>query len=309
MLPFKLVHHKDYDLHIGAHVFPSNKFRLIREKLVADKVAGPEDFLTPERATEEQLTTVHTADWVRRLRQGQLTFEEVLHLEIPYSGEMVSAFFLAAGGSILAARCALEDGFAYNAGGGFHHAYAGHGEGFCAINDVAVAARCMIAEKRIERALVIDCDVHQGNGTAAIFADDPQVFTISIHQFHNYPAVKPPSNIDIHLEDGVGDEEYLQKLAEKYVPALDDFRPELVLYVAGADPYMHDQLGGLALTMQGLQTRDRLVIEACAQRRIPIFSTLAGGYASSLNDTITIQSNTAKVMAEVAANTRSQISG
>jgi acetoin utilization deacetylase AcuC-like enzyme len=300
MLPFKLIFHDEYDLHIGPHVFPTNKFKLIRDRLLRDGVAAPEDFLAPEPATEDQLTIVHTEDWVRRLRGGQLTFEEVLHLEIPYSAEMVRAFFLAAGGSLLAARCALRDGFAYNVGGGFHHAFAAHGEGFCAINDVALAARAMIREGAIERALVIDCDVHHGNGTAAIFADDPQVFTISIHQYNNYPSVKPPSNIDIHLDDGVGDEEYLQRLGEKYVPALDEFKPQMVVYVAGADPYEDDQLGGLALTMDGLRRRDRLVIEPAAERGMPIMSTLAGGYARQLGDTIAIQAATAMVMAEVA---------
>ncbi len=299
MLPFKLVYHEDYDLHLGTHVFPTQKFRLIRERLLSDGFADEADFVTPERAADEDLTLVHTVDWVRRLRGGQLRFEEVLRLEIPYSQEMVNAFWLAAGGSTLAARRALRDGIAYNVGGGFHHAFPGHGEGFCAIHDVAVAIRRLQEDRLIEKAMVVDCDVHQGNGTAAIFADDPSVFTLSIHQYNNYPYEKPPSDIDVHLEDQVGDEEYLARLGDAYAPAIERFRPDLVMYVAGADPYFDDQLGGLALTMEGLLDRDRLVLGTAVKLGVPAAVTLAGGYARILNDTVTIQSGTAKVCLEV----------
>jgi len=184
---------------------------------------------------------------------------------------------------------------------GFHHAYPGHGEGFCAIHDVAVAIRCLQREKLIERAMVVDCDVHHGNGTAAIFANDPSVFTLSIHQFNNYPYLKPPSNLDIDLEDGVRDEEYLERLAEGYLPAIEKFRPDLLMYVAGADPYHQDQLGGLMLTLDGLRLRDELVLHAALERKVPAVITLAGGYAQKLEDTITIQSGTAKVAAALLA--------
>lgn len=299
MLPFKLVYHDGYDLNLGSHVFPSKKFRLIRERFLETGFATEEDFVEPERAADEDLMLVHTSDWVERLRTGRLRFEEVLHLEIPYSQEMVNGFWLAAGGTTLAARLALRDRLAYNVGGGFHHAFPSHGEGFCAIHDVAVAIRCLQRDHQIERAMVVDCDVHHGNGTAAIFADDPSVFTLSIHQFNNYPALKPPSTLDIHLEDGVGDEEYLARLAEGYVSAIEKFRPELLMYVAGADPYYDDQLGGLALTLEGLKQRDRLVMDTALKLGSAVAVTLAGGYARILADTIRIQSATAEVAAEL----------
>jgi acetoin utilization deacetylase AcuC-like enzyme len=299
MLPFKLVYHDDYDLHLGAHVFPTEKFRLIRNRLLSDGFAEEADFVAPERASDEDLTLVHTVDWVTRLRGGRLRFEEVLRLEIPYSQEMVNAFWLAAGGSTLAAQMALRDGIAYNVGGGFHHAFPGHGEGFCAIHDVAVAIRRLQKDGLIGKAMVVDCDVHQGNGTAAIFANDPSVFTLSIHQYNNYPYEKPPSDIDIDLEDEVGDEEYLARFREAYLPAMERFRPDLLMYVAGADPYFDDQLGGLALTMEGLLNRDRLVLGTAVKERVPAAVTLAGGYARILDDTVAIQSGTAKVCLEV----------
>ena len=297
MLPFKLVYHAGYDLNLGAHVFPSKKFRLIRERLLADGFASADDFVQPEPATDDDLRLVHTADWVKRLRTGTLSLEELTHLEIPYSEPMREAFWLAAGGTTLAARLALRDRIGFNVGGGFHHAYPGHGEGFCAIHDVAVAIRRLQKDKLIEKAMVVDCDVHHGNGTAAIFANDPTVFTLSIHQFNNYPELKPPSNLDIHLEDGVRDEEYLVRLAEGYLPAIEKFRPDLLMYVAGADPFHQDQLGGLMLTLDGLRLRDELVLRTAVERKIPAVVTLAGGYARKLEDTVTIQSGTAKVAA------------
>ena len=297
MLPFKLVYHAGYDLNLGPHVFPSQKFRLIRERLLAEGFACADDFVEPEPATDDDLTLVHNADWVKRLRTGTLSLEELLQLEIPYSEPMREAFWLAAGGTTLAARLALRDRIGFNVGGGFHHAYPGHGEGFCAIHDVAVAIRRLQKDKLIEKAMVVDCDVHHGNGTAAIFANDPTVFTLSIHQFNNYPELKPPSNLDIDLEDGVRDEEYLDRLAEGYLPAIGLFRPDLLMYVAGADPYQEDQLGGLMLTLDGLRTRDKLVLRTAVEKKIPAVVTLAGGYARKLEDTVTIQSGTAKVAA------------
>jgi len=214
VLPFKLVYHDGYDLNLGAHVFPSQKYRMIRDRMLAEKFAEESDFVVPEPASDEDVLLVHERGWVTRLKLGTLDYLELMKLEIPYSQKMLEAFWLAAGGTTLAARLALKDGVGFNLGGGFHHAYPGHGEGFCAIHDVAVAIRKLQQEKRIERAMVIDVDVHHGNGTAAIFLEDPSVFTLSIHQYNNYPSHKPPSTIDIHLEDGVGDEEYLTRLAE-----------------------------------------------------------------------------------------------
>jgi acetoin utilization deacetylase AcuC-like enzyme len=298
MLPFHLVYHDSYDLNLGDHVFPSQKFRLIRERLLAGGFATPEDFVAPEPASDDDLLLVHERGWVERLKAGRLSYEEILQLEIPYSPEMVRAFWLAAGGTVLAARLAMEQGVSFNVGGGFHHAFPDHGEGFCAINDIAIGIRKLRHEGKIERAMVVDCDVHHGNGTAAIFTGDPSVFTLSIHQYNNYPARKPASTVDVHLGDGVGDEEYLERLSAAYRFSIHGFHPELLVYVAGADPYCEDQLGGLALTLEGLKRRDRLVIETALRESTAVAIVLAGGYASNVEDTVTIHGNTAKVAKE-----------
>jgi acetoin utilization deacetylase AcuC-like enzyme len=271
---------------------------MVRDRMLEEGFAREDDFIEPRHATDEDLTLAHTADWIHRLQAGLLTFEEVMKLEVPYDETMVRGFFLATGGTILAARQALEEGAGFNIGGGFHHAHAGHGEGFCAVNDVAVAVRRVQADKLIERAMIVDCDVHHGNGTAAIFSGDPTVFTLSIHQFANYPEHKPPSSLDIHLEDGVGDREYLSRLGEGYVPALDRFKPDLVLYVGGADPHCTDQLGGLKLTKNGLHRRDRLVFDRALQAHVPVAVVLAGGYSYDVRDTVEIHCNTARALRE-----------
>jgi len=301
VLPFKLVYSDGYDLNLGEHVFPSRKYRLVRDRLLEAGVAVAEDILEPSPATDQEVLLVHEPGYVERLRSGTLSLEEIERLEIPYSAEMVAAVWLAAGGSILTARRALADGVAFNLGGGFHHAFPGHGEGFCALHDVAIALRRLLAEGAIERALVVDCDVHHGNGTAAIFAGDPAVFTFSIHQYNNYPAGKPPSDIDIHLPDRTGDADYLLALSARYPPALASFRPQLVFYVAGADPYYQDQLGGLALTLQGLKRRDTLVLEAARQVGAGVAVVLAGGYAFDVRDTVAIHVNTVLAARQVCA--------
>lgn len=294
-----LVYHDGYDLNFGRHVFPTEKYRLIRELLLRENLVTEEDFHSPKPASDQDLCLVHTDEWVRKLRSGTVTYQDILRLEVPYSRQMVNGFWLAAGGSIFAGRLAMWHGIAYNIGGGFHHAFAGHGEGFCAINDVAVAIRVLQRESLIRKALVLDVDVHHGNGTADIFAKDDTVFTMSIHQKHNYPAVKPPSNLDIHLEDGVSDVEYLDKLRAAYVPALQLFRPDIVFYVAGADPYLEDQLGGINLSKQGLLARDRLAIERPLLMGIPVAIVLAGGYAPRVEDTVEIHANTWKMAVTV----------
>ena len=294
LLPFHLVYHERYDLNLGDHVFPARKYRLIREGLLADNVAAPGDFLAPVPALDEDLLAVHDRQWIQKLKNGTLSYQEILKLEIPYSSQMVDGAILAAGGSVLAAERSLIDGVGFNVGGGFHHAFQGHGEGFCAIHDVAVAIRSLQRRGLIRTALVVDGDVHHGNGTAAIFAADPTVFTLSIHQFANYPQEKPPSTLDIHLEDGVGDDEYLSKLKTAYAKVVTDFRPDLVCFVAGADPYKEDQLGGLSLTMQGLEARDRLVFETAVRAGTPVMVALAGGYALDTDDTVTIHCNTCR---------------
>jgi acetoin utilization deacetylase AcuC-like enzyme len=299
MLPFRLVYHERYDLNLGDHVFPSQKYRYIHDHLLREHFAVPEDFVQPEPASDEDILLVHQPGWVQRLKTGTLSYHEILKLEVPYSRQLVEAFWLAAGGSILSARLALEQRLGFNVGGGFHHAFPGHGEGFCAINDMAVAIRRMQQERRIQRAMVVDCDVHHGNGTAAIFAGDDSVFTLSIHQFNNYPSEKPASSLDIHMPDGAGDEDYLHRLGNGYRAALAMFQPDLLFYVAGADPYCEDQLGGLSLSMEGLKERDRLVMWTALHANIPVAVVLAGGYAVNVQDTVTIQSNTAHVAKEV----------
>ena len=298
VLPFKLIYHSQYDLRLGSHIFPAVKYSLIHGQLLERGFATPNDVVEPVRATEEELYLVHTQEWVHRFSTGQLTPRELALLELPYSEAVVQGFLLAAGGTTLAGRLALRDGFAFHIGGGFHHAYADHGEGFCAINDIGVAIRVLQKEQLIARAAVVDCDVHHGNGTAAIFAADPSVFTLSIHQLHNYPQDKPPSSLDIDLEDGVGDEEYLLRLGEGYVSAIEKFRPDLIIYVAGADPYREDQLGGLQLTMEGLKRRDRLVLDTAARLRVPAAVVLAGGYSALVRDTVSIHANTAEATLE-----------
>ena len=302
MLPFKLVYHDLYDLNLGTHVFPSEKFRLIHDKLLNDAIAEPNDFLRPEPAADIDILRVHTEDWVHKLKTGTLTASEQMKLEVPYSSELVRAFWLAAGGTILAAESALHDGFGCNIGGGFHHAYPGHGEGFCAIHDVAVAIRTLQARKKISRAMVVDTDVHHGNGTAAIFAKDASVFTLSIHQLNNYPAHKPHSSLDLNLEDGVADEEYLATLLPAVKKSITNFRPDILFYVGGADPYREDQLGGLDLSMEALQKRDIGVFKEAREKNIPVVTTLAGGYARQLNDTIQIHVNTIQAANHVAEN-------
>ena len=335
MLPFKLVYSDDYYLPIGSHVFPSEKYRCIHDRLLASGIAEPSDFVAPPPATDEDVLLVHTPRYVEKLKTGTLSAMEELELEVPYSPELVRAFWLAAGGSVLAADHALDDGVGISIGGGFHHAHPGHGEGFCMINDVAVAIRRMQRDDRIRTAMTVDCDVHQGNGTAVIFSGprtpsdqqpstlasvlDParhtgrpappgmrprsvhaeDVFTISLHQQNNYPVFKPPSSLDMNLPDGLGDGEYLAALGDALSLGLGRFQPELICYLAGADPYCEDQLGGLSLTIEGLKKRDALVFQIAKAERIPVMVTLAGGYALKLEDTITIHCNTVIAAMEV----------
>ena len=337
MLPFKLVYSDDYYLPIGSHVFPAEKYKRIHDRLLASGIAAPSDFVVPSPATDRDVLLVHTPQYVEKLKTGTLSAREQLELEVPYSPELVRAFWLHAGGSILAAGHALNDGVAISIGGGFHHAFPDHGEGFCLIHDVAIAIRRMQRDGKIHRAITVDCDVHQGNGTAAIFAGartasgplppvpnapmNPafsgnipakaaaktrmhsghagDVFTISLHQENNYPAWKPPSSIDIDLPDEIGDDDYLAWLDNALGSGLRQFNPELLCYLAGADPYREDQLGGLSLTIGGLKKRDELVFRAAKARGIPVMVTLAGGYAQNVEDTIAIHCNTVVAAKEV----------
>jgi acetoin utilization deacetylase AcuC-like enzyme len=332
MLPFKLVYSDGYYLPIGAHVFPAEKYRLIHRHLLDTGIAEPGDFVAPQPACDDDIRLVHTREYVQKLKTGTLSAMEELQMEVPYSPELVKAFWLAAGGSILAADLALRNGMAFNIGGGFHHAFPDHGEGFCVVHDVAVAIKRMHQEGKINRAMTVDLDVHNGNGTAAIFppknkagnlpsaggirqdirrsssdldmlgASDGEleVFTISLHQAHNYPVYKPPSSIDVHLPDATNDEEYLGWLDQALSSAFRNFEPELLCYFAGADPYKEDQLGGLALTIEGLKRRDELVMKVAKARGVPVMVTFAGGYARKVEDTVTIHCNTVVAAKELA---------
>jgi acetoin utilization deacetylase AcuC-like enzyme len=339
MLPFKLIYSDAYHLPIGEHVFPAEKYRRIRDRLLAQGVADATDFLEPKPASDQDIRLVHTQEYVHKLKTGTLSPREQMELEIPYSQQLVKAFWLAAGGSILAARQALGNGVGISIGGGFHHAFPDHGEGFCMIHDVAVAIRRLQCDDKIRTAMTVDCDVHQGNGTAAIFAGTRtasallpsasastlnssalgssqkssalpgkirgahagEVFTISLHQHNNYPQWKPPSSIDIDLPDGIGDDDYLAWLDNALSSGLRQFEPDLLCYIAGADPYREDQLGGLSLTIEGLKARDELVFRVARARNIPVMVTFAGGYARKVEDTVTIHSNTVIAAKEVFA--------
>ncbi len=294
----KLVYSDLYDLNLGDHVFPSVKYKLTKEKLLGDGVARPEDFVEPTPASDEDVARVHDHEYIRKLQTGKLSYLEILRLEIPYSPELIRAVWLCAGGSILAAQVAVLEGIAVNLGGGFHHAFPDHGEGFCVLHDVAIAIRRLQKDGTIQRAMTVDCDVHHGNGTAEIFAADPTVFTFSIHQERNYPYPKPPSNLDINLEDGVEDEEYLAALEDGLDRSLAEVHPDLIFYLAGADPYREDQLGGLRLSLDGLERRDRMVYQKARAGKIPIAVTLAGGYARRVADTVLIHTNTVRAAKE-----------
>lgn len=288
----------DYACDIGDHVFPVGKFRAVRDALLAEGLVTPEHVFAPEPPSRELLALAHAAEYLDDLEQAATTWRTA-RSELPVDPDVIRAFALSASGTTLAARHALRAGAAAHAGGGLHHAYAGHAEGFCYINDLAVAACAMRHEGLARRIAIVDLDVHQGNGTAAIFQDEPEVFTLSLHQERNYPQPKERGDLDIGLSDGATDAEYLAALAPA-LRAVWDHRPELVLYQAGADPYEDDQLGGLALTFAGLEERDRLVIAGCSARGIPVAVTLGGGYARQTQDTVRIHVTTCRLAIQLA---------
>jgi len=300
-MPLPVVWHRAYEVDIGPHVFPTRKYRLVRDRLLAEGTVSDADLVEPAPASNEQVALVHTVDYLQKIETGTLSSEEQLVLEVPFSAALREASWICAGGSILAARLALERGIALHLGGGFHHAFPDHGEGFCLINDVAIAIRALQREGVVRRAAVVDLDVHHGNGTAAIFQGDPDVFTFSMHQERNYPAWKPPSDLDIGLEDGTGDAEYVALLDEHLPEILARHRPGLVYYLAGADPYRSDQLGGLGLTLEGLRRRDELVFERATSAGVAVAVCLAGGYALQSDDTVEIHCNTVRAAKEAVA--------
>jgi|FaiFalFF_MnMetaG_3_1042247.scaffolds.fasta_scaffold02831_2 acetoin utilization deacetylase AcuC-like enzyme len=291
--PFPVAYSPKYRVDYGAHVFPVEKYDRIWQALREDDVLGPLlEAVEPEPLPLEDLARVHTREYLQKLEEGRLTPYEVAILEIPYRRDIYEAFRISCGGTWLAARWAMRWGLGVHIGGGFHHAFPDHGEGFCMLNDVAVAIEKGLAEGLFQRALIVDLDVHHGNGNAAIFAGRSDVFTFSIHQENNYPVFKPPSHLDIGLPDGADDRMYLEALRRGLATIETRFEPDIVFYIAGADPYEHDRLGGLGLTMAGFRERDVRVFEWVRRRGAACVITLGGGYALRVEDTVAIHVQT-----------------
>ena len=295
----KVFYSPNYYADIGdTHIFPIRKFELVRDRLLSERTLLPHELIEPEPAGIEDVRLVHTEDYVSRLCSGQLTPREIRRLGLPWSEALVRRSFFAVGGTISAALSALEHGFSSNLAGGTHHSFPDHGEGFCVLNDVAVAIRTLRSRDLIRRAAIVDCDVHQGNGTATIFAEDTDTFTFSIHGANNYPLFKKRSSLDIELPDGTEDLEYLNTLTGA-LSTVFAWNPDIVFYLAGADPYVKDKLGRLSLSLDGLRRRDNLVLSECYQRETPVASVMSGGYGKDINDTVEIHCNTIRVIRQV----------
>lgn len=304
-MPLRVFYSPHYYADIGpGHVFPIRKFALVREKLLNEGTLRPDEIAEPAPLSVEEARLVHTEDYLTRLRAGALTEREIRRLGLPWSKALVRRSFYASGGTLCAARRSLSHGVGSNLAGGTHHAFPERGEGYCVLNDVAIAIRVLLKEKLIERAAVVDCDVHQGNGTAAIFAGDPRVFTFSMHGAKNYPLIKPSSSLDIELPDGTSDEHYLRVLADS-LPQVSAHRPDIVFYLAGADPFVGDKLGRLALTFTGLRERDEMVLREYHGRGIPLVTVMSGGYAKETADTIEIHCQTIRAVRAVFSEDRS----
>lgn len=299
---YRLVYSPHYGkVNLGSHVFPVKKYDLIRKRLLDCKLVAEGDFIKAPKASDEDILLVHTEEYLNRLKEAQESKGDWIsllwQLEMPQCKtpkELIAASFFCVGGTILASRSALENGIGIHIGGGFHHAFPDHGEGFCVVNDISIAIRKLQKEGKIERAAVIDCDLHQGNGTAYIFRNDPSVYTFSIHAEYVYPA-KERSNEDMGLRDFTEDNVYLEYLRESVPRIINDFKPDLVVYVAGADPYKNDMLSPLNISIEGLRERDQIVISEARKKKIPVVIVLAGGYAEDVEDTVEIHCNTIKI--------------
>jgi acetoin utilization deacetylase AcuC-like enzyme len=299
MSNYRLYYSPYYYADIGeGHVFPIRKFELVRDLLLKEGTLRDEEIVEPEPAKIEYLLLVHTEDYITRLVSGELTAKEVRKLGLPWSKSLVRRSLHAISGTINAARAALENGIASNLAGGTHHAYPDRGEGFCVLNDVAVAIRVLQRERLAERFLIVDCDVHQGNGTAFIFQNSPEVFTFSMHGAKNYPLFKETSSLDIELADGTGDREFLETLSEA-LPRIFTHNPDIIFYLGGADPYEKDKLGRLKLTQTGLMRRDEIVLQFAKEHHTPIITIMSGGYALDINDTVEIHANTIRAVKKV----------
>lgn len=286
-------------------MFPIKKFELVRDRLLREGTLRPADIVEPQPASIADVLLVHTDDYVTRLRAGTLTARELRRLGLPWSKALVRRSFLATGGTLNAARWALSEGIGSNLAGGTHHAFPDRGEGFCVLNDVAIAIRVLARDHLIERAAIVDCDVHQGNGTATIFADDLRVFTFSMHGAKNYPLFKARSTLDIELQDKTTDEFYLETLSRN-LPRVFEHAPDIIFYLGGADPYEGDRLGRLALSIAGLRARDEYVLEECMARGVPVVTVMSGGYAADINDTVEIHCNTIRAARAVFDSAQSQ---
>jgi acetoin utilization deacetylase AcuC-like enzyme len=280
------------------HVFPIRKFELVRDKLLAEGTVEPAEIVEPGPAPLEDVLLVHTTDYVSRLCSGNLSPKEIRRLGLPWSASLVQRSFYAVGGTLAATRASLAAGYSSNLAGGTHHSFPERGEGFCVLNDVAIAIGAMRERKLFQRAAIVDCDVHQGNGTATIFAGDTDTFTFSIHGANNYPLFKAESTLDVELADGTSDTEYLETLA-KHLPSVFAAEPEIVFYLAGADPYRGDKLGRLAVSIDGLRERDAYVLRECYEREVPIVTVMSGGYGKDINDTVEIHCNTIRMVKEI----------
>jgi acetoin utilization deacetylase AcuC-like enzyme len=280
------------------HVFPIRKFELVRDRLVAEGTLTPAEIYEPREAPVADVLLAHTDDYVTRLRAGSLTQREMRRLGLPWSKALVRRSFLATAGTCAAARFALDEGVGANLAGGTHHAFADRGEGFCVLNDVAVGVRVLQRDGAPRRFAVVDLDVHQGHGTAHIFAEDETVFTFSMHGAKNYPLFKLRSSLDVELADGTGDDEYLDALA-RHLPRVFEHGPDLVFYLGGADPFAGDKLGRLSLTFEGLRARDETVLRECRRRGVPVATVMSGGYAADINDTVEIHCNTVRAAKEI----------
>jgi acetoin utilization deacetylase AcuC-like enzyme len=287
------------------HRFPMAKYSRLRERLMAEGIVDPSGVHEAPAAAWEDLALVHTADYLDHIACGTLPPQVQRRIGFPWSPQMAERARRSVGATMEASRAALQSGVAANLAGGTHHAFSDRGEGFCVFNDVAVSARVLLREQAVRRVAVIDCDVHQGNGTAAIFSSEAAVFTFSMHGARNFPFHKESSDLDVTFEDGAGDAEYLAQLEHHLPRVLDTSQPDIVFYVAGADPYEHDRLGRLALTIDGLRARDQFVFDSCRTRGIPVVVTMAGGYADDVEAIVTIHANTIR---EAARNVHGSMS-
>jgi acetoin utilization deacetylase AcuC-like enzyme len=281
------------------HRFPMKKYSMLRERVAADGICGPGELRAPHAVTDQEILRAHDLDYLEKVVTGTLTDKEMRRIGFPWSTRMVERSRRASGGTVNACRAALEEGLAANLAGGTHHAFANRGEGFCVLNDSAIAARALRSEELVEKVVVIDTDVHQGNGTAAILEGDPHVFTFSIHGAKNFPFHKEESDLDVALPDGADDGEYLAALERGLEEALDRSEAELAIFLAGADPFEHDRLGRLSVTKEGLSERDRLVLESCRKLGLPVTVTMAGGYAKEVEDTVDIHFRTVRKVAAI----------